>query len=240
MPVKGYTSITIPRETYNRVKKIAESKNWSATELIKYLVDRYEDPETRALIDESIPGPAEVVWKWPGPYEQIILDPKVKNYYSIAWIRSKGYIDKAGRPQWVVDERIRGEGDFRVEKIFIVSQNAWGENEVWQWIGKWFTYANPFAFGEKVKLFVVKEKECRKKEKDERYYDIGIYGDQLVGFLELDELSNPKAYTWISLPREKIEKALSIFQKIKRSSVPLKTVEDFERLRKEAYDKQGE
>jgi hypothetical protein len=241
MPVEGYTSLTIPKDTLDKMRKFADSKGMaSSTEFIKWLLDRYDNPLIRGVVDTTAVSKVEFT-EWPEIYEEIILHPKVKYYFSTAWIRSKDYVKKAGGPQWVVDRRLRMKDDFCVEKTFILSPNSWCANEVWQWIGAWLAYANPFIFGDKIQLFVVKEKDARNRKVDERYYDMGVYGDQGLGFLTVDETSKTGPYTLVKVPTrggaEEISRATAIFRELKGFAHPLRGIEDLEGLRKEVYEK---
>jgi len=239
MPAKGFTSITVHKDKYETIKRLADSQGQTVTHLVEYLIAQYSHPDRRALIDETASnGFTRVEWKWPGPYEDIVSDPSIKNYKSTAWIRSKDYISKAGPPLWKIDKRIREDEKFSVERMFIVSQNAWGSNEVWEWLGNWLIYC--FLRVEKFKIFLAKEKDAMGRKIPERYYDMGIYGDppRIVGYLSLDSKSAPLSYTWVSpLDVKEIKNACRYFKELKSCARIVKNFEDFERLRKQAYDK---
>jgi hypothetical protein len=239
MPVKGFMSVTIHIGHYEKIKKIAESKRSTVSQLIEYLVDQYADPSKRAFIDESASGGfTKVEWVWPGPYENIVLDPSVQRYLSTAWIRSKEYVGSAARPQYAIDKRIREDKQFNVEKMFIISEKAWSASEVWNWIANWFVYC--FLGPERFKLLIVRERDARAKGIEEKYFDMGIYGDppRAIGYLTLNEKSAPQTYTWIS-PHEtrEIDNALARFEALKNRAKSVKEFGDFERLRLQEYDK---
>jgi len=237
MPAKGFTSVSIHRDKYETIKKIADLEGQTITQLIEHLITQYSSPEKRALIDETISnGFKKIEWKWPGPYEEIILDPNIKHYRSTAWIRSKEYITKAGPPLWKLDKRVREDEKFSVDRLFVISQNAWGSKEVWEWVANWLIYC--FLRLEKFKIFVVKEKDAVKKKIPDRYYDMGIYGEppRIVGYLVLDQKSNPISYTWVSpLDEEELEKASRYFKDLKSCAYTVKSYEDFEKLRNQVY-----
>jgi len=238
MPAKGFTSISIHKDKYEMIKEIADLQGQTVTQLIEHLVTQYLRPEKRALIDGTISsGFTRVEWsKWPGPYEDIILDPNVKHYRSTAWIRSKEYITKAGPPLWKIDKRVREDEKFSVDRLFVMSQSAWGSNEVWEWTANWLIYC--FLRLEKFKIFVVKEKDAVEKKIPDRYYDMGIYGDPpiIVGYLRLDPKSNPISYTWVSpLDTDETENASRYFKELRSCAYAVKSFEDFEKLRKQAY-----
>jgi len=215
MPAKGFTSITIREEAYKKIKEIASSKGMRVAELVERLLDHYERRSALPLILTESVEPKRVEWTWPGPYVYIVTDPKVQVYMSTAWIRSKEYPEKAGRPQWVpeIESRVRSDEKFRVEKVFVISKKAWDESEVWKWVGKWVSLN--FAYGEKIKAFIVREDDALHKGVPELYFDMGIYGEQMVGFLQLDEESNPEVYYTISLPQKEITNAIKEFGKLK-------------------------
>jgi hypothetical protein len=239
MPAKGFTSVTMHVENYEKIKRIAESKGNTVSQLIEYLIDQYADPSKRAFIDEPTSGGfTKVEWAWPGPYQDIVSDPAVQCYLSTAWIRSKEYVKTAASPQWAIDKRIREDRQFRAEKMFIMSEKAWEADDVWNWIANWFVYC--FLGQERFKLLIVKEREARAKRIEERYFDMGIYGDppKAIGYLTLDENSSPQLYTWIS-PHDtsEKEKALARFEILKSCAKSVKQFGDFEKLRMQDYNK---
>jgi len=225
-------SVTIHIEYYEKIKKIAVSKGGTVSQLIEYLIDQYADPSKRAFIDEPTGGFTKVEWLWPGPYESIVLDPSVHRYLSTAWIRSKEYVASAAPPQYAIDKRIREDKQFNVEKMFVISENAWSASEVWNWIANWFVYC--FLGRERFKLLIVKERDARAKGIEEKYFDMGIYGDppRAIGYLTLDEKSAPQTYTWVS-PHDtrEVNKALASFETLKNRATSVKEFGDFERLR---------
>jgi len=225
MPVKGFKVITVHDETYHKIKELAESRKYTISHFIEELVKQYKLPPSPPpfLEEKEIEKPRQAIWTWPGPYVQVVTAPQVEHYRSTAWILTEDYPDVVGRPQWApaIMERImrahRGEEDFKIEKMLIISPKAWDKIAVWKWVGEWFS-AN-FAYGDIVKVFVVREKDLENKGIAPKYYDMGIYGDELVGFLTLgkDWARHPREgllYAWDFDPT-KIKESQDAFEKLK-------------------------
>jgi len=217
---RKYTSITVKDDLFQRIKEIADPRGMSAAEVVDDLVTYYERNPIPLRVDIK-PAKAEFAWKWPGPYLQIITDPRVEDYKSTAWIRTRGYVDIIGPPQWgpEIRERLARDGEFKIEKIFIISPKVWEEKKVWAWIFDW--HGVHFTYKERVQYFVVKEKDARTAGIDPEYYDMGIYGDKLVGFLKVNEKSEPEGYYTVSFPLSRIEEATDAFNKLKELKLPL-------------------
>ena len=219
---RKYTSITVKNDLYDRIKKIADPRGMSAAEVVDDLVAYYERNPIPLRVDIK-PAEAEFKWEWPGPYLQIITDPRVGDYRSTAWIRTGGYVETIGAPQWrpEIRERLESDDEFKIEKIFLLSPKVWEEKKVWAWIFDWHSVS--FTYKERVQYFVVKEEDARAEGIDPEYYDMGIYGDKLVGFLTVNEKSEPEVYYTISFPLSRIAEATVVFNRLKELKLPLQT-----------------
>jgi hypothetical protein len=220
MPKPGFKVISIREAVYDGIKTLAESKGKTIAALIEDMYKVYTSPSI-AIGENGVARPIETKWPWPGPYVSVVTSPKVKHYRSTAWIINEEYPEKIGTPQMdpKIMDRIRKEEDFSVEKIIVVSPKAWDKVAVWKWIFEWFSIS--FVYGERVKVFVVDEKKVSKNnEIDKRFFDMGIYGDELVGFLELNEdwdhiPTEQLEYSWI-YDRRRIKEAQDKFERLKR------------------------
>jgi len=218
MPVKGYTSVTVKEEIYEKIKAIAREKDETIAAVIEQLLALYEPPSPPAPLIAQEVRPERTEWKWPGPYEQVILDKRVQHYMSTAWIRTAGYIEKVATPQYgpALMERIQKEEGFKVEKLFVVSEKAWDKREVWNWILVWLTLQ--FSYPTRVVAYVVKEKRAIDEGINDDYFDMGIYGRGLVGFLDIKPDSSYGKYMW-EFDENEVKLALDAFEKLKKLSI---------------------
>lgn len=230
MCAEGKTTITVQKELYKRIKEIASSKKLTVAELIEEAFSVYEKEERPRLYIDSILRTLDISpdhsFRWPAgfpatlpydPYYMILMDPKVREYFSTAWIRSKEYIKNVGYPQF----RPLGRtllGELKVQKILILPENALTNENVREWVQRWIVVKNIFddlkvTLGEMFHLFIVWEKKARAEGIHEKYYDMGIYGDLVVGYLELSEKSDALSYTWVNREEEK-KAAREAFKKL--------------------------
>ncbi len=228
---REFTSITIHSTKFDKIKRIADARNQSAAKFVEDLVDYYIERGPIALRAHNDIQPTtyrtEVTWKgavWARPYVEIITDPTVRVYRSTAWVRSKEYVigaDSPAAPQWGprIMARLDRDRDFRIMKIFVISAKAWDAKEVWVYVSHW-SMAN-LAYGGRVEYFIVKEEQAREEGINKKYFDMGLYGNQLVGYLDLDEKSTPLQYHTESLPESKIKEALEQFERLRRLRLPL-------------------
>jgi len=237
MPAKGFKVITVHERVYEDIKRLAESEKCTVPKIIEELVRHYSSrPTPPPLIGENpADKPKQTIWDWPGPYVRVVTAPQVERYCSTAFILSEEYPDVVGRPQSdpAILERItrayRKEEKFSVEKVLIISPEAWTKKPVWNWVSEWCIMN--FVYGDVVKVFVVLQKELEEKKKkepdfkdiDSKYYDMGIYGKELVAFLNLgkDYALKPRVgiqYLWDFDP-DHISEAQKIFEKLKKCAI---------------------
>jgi hypothetical protein len=233
MPRKGFKVISVHDTIYDKIKRSAKSEKMNIAEFIENLVNKYEPPPSPPpfLGEESVeekPKHGFLAWPWPGPYVRVVTAPQVTEYKSTAWVLSEQYPEKVGLPQLDPNilKRIQDEKDeFKMEKILVISQKAWDKVEVWRWIFEWFYQS--VKYEKKLQLLVVNEKSVPPNTIDKKYYDMGIYGDEIVAFLTLLEgwEREPKnlSYAWHFDPPE-IEKAKATFEKLKNHAVDRSTI----------------
>lgn len=228
MPKKGYTTITIRTESYEEITRIAHSVGYSSVEIIDYLLRLFKEYGQGHLITQpmlkalGVLPEHEYTWKhaFPAesslePYQAILMEPDVKDYKSTAWIRSKEYVDNVGYPQFRPASRAF-LGLLKIQKMFILSKEALNNKKVSAWIQQWIVLQNMIESVQSgmLQIFVVDQENIPKGKINEKYFDMGIYGDIVVGYLELDEMSKPLAYTWTS-KKEELETAENAFKELK-------------------------
>jgi hypothetical protein len=218
MPKKGFKVISVHDRIYDDIKRLAEEKGKTIAGFVEDMYKVYTS--SGATVDKNgVVRPIEIIWPWPGPYVDEVTRPEVKRYMSTAWIFSEQYPERIGTPQLdpKIMDRIRDEKDFSIEKVIVVSQKAWDKIVVWRWIFEWFNIS--FEHGDRVKVFVVDERKISKNsEIDKRFFDMGIYGENAVGFLQLKEdweqFPEIIPYLWLRDPR-KIKEAREKFERLK-------------------------
>jgi hypothetical protein len=218
LPKEGFKVISVREETYNKIKKLA--KELTLTAFVDDLVRHYKPPLFRP---ERGRNDLFIGSIWPGPYLAFVTDPETTDYKSTAWISSEKYPDVVGLPQVdpsILDRIHNAEDEFKMEKMVIVSQQAWKKAEVWKWILFWFSMS--VRYEKKLKLFVVYEKEVPKTV-ERKYYDMGIYESkkeekEACAFLNLapgwEHDENQRQYVVYFDPME-IDKAKTSFEELK-------------------------
>jgi len=227
MPKPGFKVVSVHERIYDEIKRLAESRGKTIAALVEDMYRVYISPPV--VVDENgVVRPIEIKWPWPGPYVEVVTRPKVKHYRSTAWIFNEQYPEKIGTPQVnpKIIERIRNEKDFLVEKVIVVSPKAWDKIVVWKWIFEWFNIS--FVYGDRVKVFVVDERKISKSDGiNKRFFDMGIYGNEAVGFLELDEdwekIPEQLEYLWV-YDRRRIKEAEDNFERLKDFQVDRSTI----------------
>lgn len=239
MPTNGYKSVTIHQKQYDTLKNIANQKGISIAKLIKILIEQYSRPYVRAMIDEIAANSPD----FEVPYHAFVLDSKIKNYESTAWVRTENYVKRMRSPMlFEIEDRIRHDNEFNVDKIFIISRNAWSKKEVWKWIAEWLTFR--FLREKQIRIFALKEKIADKILTTQiQYYDMGIYGEArdkpapevVVGYLEIDSQSRPGKYRRISShdDAEEIKRAKRYFGELKKRAQAIENMGDIEKLQEQ-------
>jgi len=207
-------------KAYDKIERFAREKGLTNAAFLKEMIEEYEDIAALPLPRLGV-RPIEVRWPksaWTvgDPFRDIFGDPGILFYKSMAWIRTEHYPAEAGRPQWPLElqNRIASDDSFMFEKILIISPKAQEKLEVWKWVFFWLSMKSEYK--KNVEVYVVGEeqadevwKECasdnlkklQKTYENQKMYDMGIYGDKAIGFLEVDAESRPLHYIW-KLPSE--------------------------------------
>lgn len=235
MPKEGFKVISVREETYNKIKELA--KRSTLTTFVDELVKHYRPPLSRP---EKGTNDLFIGSIWPGPYLAFVTDPETTDYKSTAWIYDEKYPDVVGLPQ--VDPRILdrihdAKDEFKMEKMVIVSQQAWEKAEVWKWILYWFSMS--VRYEKKLKLFVVYETEVPTETVERKYLDMGIYESkneekEACAFLNLspgwEHDESARQYVVYFDPSE-IDKANTAFEELKKHAMNQSELFDqFEKL----------
>lgn len=242
MPEKGFRSITVRKELYNDLQKLAEDfsrilglKHLSIPKFLAYMAEEYK----RGSILLKILGPSDVKkgsvvleqWAWRTEFilRKIFADREIDRYWSTSYVRTEEYPEKADpatkdeSAQWpkTLQDRVSTDSNFEFEKILVISKGAKGKTATLRWILDWCKIAMEHS---NVKLFLIDEEDAisvldiKNRKEDIKFLDMGIYGQKAVGFLPIDYESNPgefKLEVDVSV-REEAEKA---FGKLKTKAI---------------------
>jgi hypothetical protein len=208
--------LAVRRKSYEKIMERARKEGKTAVELVEEMLEFYERYEILRRIKQQ----PVLLWpKFPAlhpqdPYHVVLMDPRIKEYKSTSWVRSREYADKAGAPQLRPVGRVF-TGDFEIEKVLILSPKSWRDKKAWEFVWKWINLS--MSLKPKLQVFVVREESIRDKI-EEKYFDMGIYGNIRVGFLTLTEDSEPTSYYWVDSEQE-LEAAKRNFEEIKKHAV---------------------
>lgn len=220
----GFTTITVSRDTHKKIMERAHLAGKSAAELVEAMFEVYEEERRPHRIVDSIFRLLREIpqFSWPAfpavspidPYQAILMEPDVEAYRSTAWVRSEEYPDTVGLPQFRPVAR-SFLGELKIQKMLILSPQVWNSKKVWEWVLKWVVLH--YILGDDLQTFVVPEKDIPKNI-NKKYLDMGIYGNLVIGYLQLSEKSEPLIYTWIKT-REELKTAKDIFDGLKSYAV---------------------
>ena len=249
MPAVGYRSVTIPQKYYDALRLIAEQNDSSITEVLVKLIDQFSRPYVRAMIEKITSNEPD----FEAPYHAFVLDLKIKYYASTSWVRTENYVERMRGPMLLeFAERIRTDDDFKIDKIFVLSDESWNKNNVLKWIREWLTFR--FLRENQIRIFTIKQKTAEKillpMEKDEKkreqYYDMGIYGEArdkptpetTVGFLDIDVHSRPREYKLVSSLKEpkEVKTAERYFEELRKSANVVEDERDIMKLQEQSYN----
>jgi len=129
--------------------------------------------------------------EWRTVYEQLLVSPDVRQYRSVAWVRTAEYWqDEPGRQSMRVNFEAAHRGVL-IERIILIRDELWPREQllpspaILPWIleqhhhGLWISLVRESELAREVDLLV----------------DMGIYGDRAVGVQELDERSRTLRFT---------------------------------------------
>jgi hypothetical protein len=145
--------------------------------------------ELEALADGTVLFAATEGWRT--VYEKILANPNLKEYRSIAWVRTKDYWqDAPGRQSMAANFTAVNRG-VHVERIVILRDDLWSRGEplpttdIRPWIEEQHNHG----------VWVLLVRESDLASETDLLTDIGIYGDRAVGTQELDERSRTLRFT---------------------------------------------
>lgn len=127
---------------------------------------------------------------WRSAYQGVLEGLEVKTYYSVAWVRSIEYWnDPPGRQGMRLNFDLAERG-YRIERVVILPDSLWPYeddlpvSEICHWLDQQDHHG--------LVLALVREHELASET--DLLCDFGIYGDQAVGFQDLDEQSHTVRY----------------------------------------------
>ena len=128
---------------------------------------------------------------WRTVYEQLLKSPDLKQYRSVAWVRTTGYWgDPPGRASLQANFAAAHRGVL-IERVVIVSDHLWPASDplpaddVRGWVQEQHDHG----------LWVCLVRESALAREPDLLADIGIYGDRAVGVQDLDESSKTVRFT---------------------------------------------
>jgi hypothetical protein len=128
---------------------------------------------------------------WRAVYEQLLAGATLRQYRSVAWVRSADYWqDAPGRQSMRANFEAAHRG-LLIERIVVLPDALWpGEGAlpagtVWPWLKEQHDHG----------LHLVLVRESAIAGEPDLLADFGIYGDRAVGTLETDERSRPVRFT---------------------------------------------
>lgn len=120
---------------------------------------------------------------WRTVYEQLLNDPDIRQYRSVAWVRTPAYWqDGPGRRSMEANFEAVHRGVL-VERIIILSDGLWPVDQVFpspeirDWIAEQHDHG----------LWIALVREATLNRESDLLVDLGIYGSRAVGVQELDE-----------------------------------------------------
>lgn len=115
---------------------------------------------------------------WRTAYEQLLENPAVTNYRSVAWFRGADYWqDVPGQQSTALNCRLADQG-LLVHRVVIVADNLWPSNEplprtpVLEWIEQQHVHG----------ILIRLVRESQLAGESELAMDFGLYGNEAVGF----------------------------------------------------------
>jgi hypothetical protein len=158
---------------------------------------------------------------WRKVYEQLLRSPELREYQSVAWVRSADYWqDQPGRQSMqanfeAVHRRVL------VERIIILRDDIWPAGQllpsasILPWIEEQHNHG----------LWVTLVRESELARESDLLCDIGIYGDRAVGVQELDERSRTLRFT-LTFDAEAVRLAKEHWRRLSLYATPMRTLLD--------------
>lgn len=146
---------------------------------------------------------------WRAAYRHILETLHVKNYYSVAWVRTNDYWNDApGRQSMQLNYELAGRG-FRIERVHILSDEIWPFDEKMPRTGilEWLVEQQ----GRGIVVSLIRESDLAKEP--DLLRDFAIYGDRAIGVQEMDELSHTVRFV-LSFDQASIRQALARWERL--------------------------
>gem|GEM_PF-5292983 len=149
-------------------------------------------------------------------YQKILSQEDVRSYKSIAWLKSENYwADEAGKFSVDFNYNLLAKGK-SLERIFILRDKVWMNKRVKKWIHEQRSRG--------VDVKIVKESSIPPEE--DLLYDLGIYGDRAVGYLQQDDNCRTLRFD-LHFDKIQIDKAMDIFERLKTHALRPSEVETY-------------
>lgn len=136
---------------------------------------------------------------WRTVYEKLLKSPDIKEYLSVAWVRTKDYWqDPPGRQSMEANFQAVHRGRLLIERVIILRDELWPKDELLPTgeILPWIEEQNNHG----LRIYLVRESELA--HEGDLLVDVGIYGDRALGVQELDERSRTLRFVLYFAPQE--------------------------------------
>jgi hypothetical protein len=148
---------------------------------------------------------------WRTVYEKLLRSPDVREYRSIAWVKTRDYWqDPPGRQSMQVNFEVLHEQGVLIERLVVIRDNLWPEDQALppQPLLTWIQEQHNNG------LWIMLVRESVLEQEPDLLIDMGIYGAAAVGVQELDERSRTTRFTLdfgpeaVRLARDRWQRAL--------------------------------
>ena len=232
MPGKGFTTVTIRKDAYQKLKESAQSEGLKVSKKLELLVAACPIfPWSYLLLGppESRKDLIKVTWpesQWSELRKTMFTVLPARTCKLTAWVKFEAYPKKIGPTQFTLIPRLLKDG-IQIQKIIIIAADLWNKAEIWKWTWKWI--ALQWAFEDRVKVSVVQEEKIPQDTLKERNIDTGIFDDRFVDSLKVSETAEPIEYAWIY--QEQQQKAIiEGFERLKTLKVKPQSYPRFDSL----------
>jgi hypothetical protein len=158
---------------------------------------------------------------WRNVYERLLTSPDIKEYRSVAWVRTKDYWqDQPGRQSMWANFEAAHRGTL-IERIIILSDDLWPKKDVLPggdilpWIEEQHNHG----------LFLRLVRDCDLATEPDLLADIGIYGQRAYGVQELDERCRTVRFV-LHFDPQTIRLARDRWQRLTLYATPLRNLLD--------------
>jgi hypothetical protein len=147
---------------------------------------------------------------WRTVYEQILRSPDVREYRSVAWVRSINYWQDSPGRQSMRENFEAAHRGVLVQRIVILPDHLWPADAllpapaIFPWIEEQHSHG--------LRIYLVRESDLA--DEPDAPADFGIYGDRAVGTQELDERSRTIRFT-LEFDRQAVRLAADRWERLK-------------------------